>query len=63
MIGGTLAMRDYEFYKPNVGAMHGSWGNSIMETIKNTPPIDYAAMKAKADEYEKAILELKKNGK
>ena len=63
MIEGLVSMRKYELNKPNVGAMHGRWGMNIIRQIRNTPPVDYEAMKEKAEQYEKAILELKKNGK
>ena len=51
------------YYKPNIGALHGKVGRSIMETIMNTPKPDLTEVRRKADECRSAMLADMKNGK
>ena len=48
--------KEMRFYKPNMGALHGKIGMSIIETIMNTPKPDHSELKKEADEYLKARM-------
>ena len=48
--------RQRMYYKPNIGALHGRVGRSIMETIMNTPKPDLTEARRKADECRAAML-------
>ncbi|AOZ96070.1 hypothetical protein [Butyrivibrio hungatei] len=52
--------QEVHFYKPNMGALRGKIGESILETIRNTPRPDHSALKKEADEYLKARMAEKK---
>ena len=42
-----------KYYKPNIGALHGPVGMSIVETIKNTPRSDHAILDQKCEAVKK----------
>lgn len=44
------------YYKPNMGALSGKIGESIFETIMNSPKPDRSELKKHADACRNAIL-------
>ena len=48
--------REMHYYKPNMGALTGKVGRSIIETIRNAPRPDRTELKKEADEYLKARM-------
>ena len=52
--------KEINFYKPNMGALRGRIGESIIETILNAPKPDHSALKTEADEYLIARMAEKK---
>ena len=48
-----MAERQIRYYKPNVGALSGKIGKSILETIKNTPRPDRTKLKTESDKVMK----------
>ncbi len=49
-------VKEIRYYKPNMGALRGKIGMSIIETIMNTPKPDHSELKKEADEYLKARM-------
>ncbi|SDA70762.1 hypothetical protein SAMN02910275_02308 [Butyrivibrio sp. INlla18] len=43
--------KEVRYYKPNMGALRGRIGESIIETILNTPRPDHKELDREADEY------------
>ena len=43
--------KEIHYYKPNMGALRGKIGESIIETILNTPRPDHSELDREADEY------------
>lgn len=43
------------YYKPNVGALRGKIGKSIIETIMNTPKPDRTKLHEEAEKCRKAM--------
>ncbi|NEX00446.1 hypothetical protein SAMN04487829_0013 [Pseudobutyrivibrio sp. NOR37] len=54
--------KQINYIKPNMGALHGRIGRSILETILNTPKPDDSKLRERAKEVEALMLEAKKNG-
>ena len=52
--------KEINYYKPNMGALRGKIGQSIIETILNTPKPDHTNLKREADEYLMARMAEKK---
>ena len=52
--------KEMSYYKPNMGALRGKIGESIIETILNSPKPDHSALKKEADEYLMARMAEKK---
>ena len=48
--------------KPNIGALKGRIGMSIIETIRNTPKPDHTELRKRCDELEAKILAARANG-
>lgn len=48
--------KEVRYYKPNMGALRGKIGESIIETILNTPRPDHSELNRDADEYLKKRL-------
>lgn len=48
--------KEVHYYKPYMAALHGKIGESIIETILNTPKPDRTELKKKADACREAIL-------
>ena len=48
---GAISMKKHEirYVKPNIGALKGPVGRSILETIRNTPRPDMTALTKEAD--------------
>lgn len=61
---GAIYMRNEQinYVKPNMAALHGKIGRSIIETILNTPKPDDSRLKERAREVEARMLAAKKNG-
>ncbi len=53
--------KEVHYYKPYMGALSGKVGESIIETILNTPKPDRTELKKKAAECREAILAEMKN--
>ena len=51
------------YYKPYMGDLSGGIGQSIMDTIRNTPKPDRTELNRKADECMAAIMAEKSHGK
>jgi hypothetical protein len=52
--------KEINYYKPNMGALRGRIGQSIIETILNAPRPDHSELKKEADEYLMARMAEKK---
>ena len=48
--------REIHYVKPNMGALHGRVGRSILETIRNTPRPDRTDLKKRAEECKRSLL-------
>ena len=55
--------KEVRYYKPYMGALSGWIGQSIIDTIRNTPKPDRTELNRKADECMAAILAEKSHGK
>jgi hypothetical protein len=60
MIGG-YTMRTITYTKPNIANLKGKIGESIIETIRNTPAPDRSDLEADVKELEKKIMAEGKN--
>lgn len=60
----TIMKKEHEirYVKPNIGALHGRIGRSILETIRNTPRPDRTDLEKRADEARARLLAARKNG-
>ena len=59
---GYIEANGVKYWKPNMAALEGDLGRSIMEHIRNTPRPDYAKLQAEADEIEARIRKAKEDG-
>jgi len=53
-------LKEEHYYKPNMGALRGKVGESIIETILNAPRPDHGELDREADEYLRLRLAGKK---
>ena len=53
-------LKEKHYYKPNMGALRGKVGESIIETILNAPRPDHSELDREADEYLRLRLAGKK---
>lgn len=44
------------YVKPNIGALRGRIGRSILETIRNTPRPDRTDLEKRAEECKRSLL-------
>ncbi len=62
MEGAIMKRKYYPPEKPNIGALHGKVGMSIIETIRNTPKPDRKELEKQCAEIEARVLAAKSNG-
>lgn len=53
--------KEVRYYKPDMSALRGRIGKSIIETILNTPRPDHSELNREADEYLRTRLAAKNN--
>ena len=53
-------LKEEHYYKPNMGALRGKIGESIIQTILNAPRPDHSELDREADEYLRLRLAGKK---
>lgn len=70
--GGSLMSEVFEmkrkphetvYYKPNIGALRGKVGKSILETIMNTPKPDLSELRRGANECRTVMMADNTNGR
>ena len=47
--------REIRYVKPNIGALHGKVGQSIIETIMNAQRPDHTELNRLCEEFEKSL--------
>ncbi len=54
--------KEVNYVKPNMGALHGKVGLSIIETILNTPRPDDTELEKECERLEERMLATQRNG-
>ena len=62
MEGVIMAKKYKQPIKPNIGALKGRVGMSIIETIRNTPKPDHTVSEKRVAEFTKRVLAERANG-
>ena len=55
-------VKPVKYYKPNIGALRGPIGMSIVETIRNAKKPDLSQLEKECEEREKRIMAAIENG-
>ncbi len=61
MGGYIMAKKHNKPIKPNIGALHGHIGMSIIKTIRKTPRPDFTEMDKQICEYSQKVMAEKAN--
>ena len=59
---GYIEVDGVKYWKPNMAALEGELGRSIMQHVRNTPPLDYEALAKRSKEVSDRMRKVKEDG-
>ena len=59
---GYIEVDGVKYWKPNMAALEGELGRSIMQHVRNTPRVDYDKLDAEIGEIEARMRKAKEDG-